>query len=173
MKCPYCKHDLAPGQKSCPWCGRTISPTKLAEELARDRERAEEEKIIEQLERGTCTFPVVTMSYIPGYEIVRVIGPVYGLTVRARGFGGQIAATFQQLVGGEITAYTSECIKARNESLARLILNAKKMGANAVVKVDFETSDIAGIVTIFSAYGTAVIIKPAGETRPQETEAKA
>jgi len=93
---------------------------------------------------------------------------VYGLTVRARGFGGQIAATFQQLVGGEITAYTSECVKARNQSLARLILNAKKMGANAVVKVDFETSDIAGIVTIFSAYGTAVVIKPAGETRPQQ-----
>jgi len=172
MKCPYCKHDLAPGQNSCPWCGRTISPTRLAEELARDRDRAEEEKIIEQLERGTCTFPVVTMPYVPGYEIVRVIGPVYGLTVRARGFGGQMAATIETLVGGEITAYTSECIKARNESLARLILNAKKMGANAVVKVDFETSGTPAIM-IFSAYGTAVIIKPAGETRPQETEAKA
>jgi uncharacterized protein YbjQ (UPF0145 family) len=123
------------------------------------RVQREEEKIIEQLERGTCTFPVVTMDYIPGYEIVRVIGPVYGLTVRARGFGGQIAASLQTLVGGEITSFVSECVKARNESLARLILHAKRLGANAVLKVDFETSGTPAI-TIFSAYGTAVIVKP-------------
>jgi len=63
------------------------------------------------------------------------------------------------LVGGEITSFVSECVKARNESLARLILHAKRLGADALIKVDFETSGTPAI-TIFSAYGTAVIVKP-------------
>jgi len=172
MRCPYCKHDLgvdviAQGTLSCPWCGKTINleEPKLVKAV---REREEEKRIIEQLERGICPFPVVTMSQVPGYEIVRVIGPVYGLTVRSRGFGGQIAATLQTMVGGEITAYTLECMKARNESLARLIMNAKRMGANAVVKVDFETSDLGGVATVFSAYGTAVVVRPIRELGTQQ-----
>ncbi len=65
------------------------------------------------------------------------------------------------MFGGEVTAYSSEVEKARNESMERLIENAKSVGANAVVRTDFETSDILnGTVTIFSAYGTAVIINP-------------
>lgn len=104
---------------------------------------------------------VVTTPDIPGYEIVRVLGPVYGLTVRTRGLGGQIAASIEGLFGGEVTSYTSECEKARKEALNRLIENARKMGANAVIGTDFETSDILqGTATVFAAYGTAVVAKP-------------
>jgi uncharacterized protein YbjQ (UPF0145 family) len=107
---------------------------------------------------------VVTTPEIPGYKIVRVLGPVHGLTVRTRGVGGKIIASIEGILGGEVTSYTSECEKARMESLNRLIENARRMGANAVVGVDFETSDILqGTATVFAAYGTAVIVKPKEE----------
>lgn len=104
---------------------------------------------------------VVTTPTVPGSEIVKVIGPVHGMSVRTRGMWGKFVAGLQSIVGGEVSAYTSECEKARNESLDRLIRNAKAVGANAVVGTDFETSDILnGTATIFSAHGTAVIIQP-------------
>jgi len=104
---------------------------------------------------------VVTTPTVPGYEIVKVLGAVSGLTVRTRGVGGKIVAGIEGIFGGEVTSYTSECEKARRESLQRLMENASRMGANAVVGTDFETSDILqGTATTFSAYGTAVVIKP-------------
>ncbi|NIP67418.1 heavy metal-binding domain-containing protein [Candidatus Bathyarchaeota archaeon] len=104
---------------------------------------------------------VVTTPIVPGYEVTRVLGPVHGITVRTRGVGGKIVAGIEGVFGGEVTSYTSECEKARTESLNRLIENTKKMGGNAVIGADFETSDILnGTATIFSAWGTAVTVKP-------------
>ena len=105
---------------------------------------------------------VVTTPGLPGYDIVKVLGTIHGLTVRTRGVGGKIVAGIEGLFGGEVTSYSSECEKARQESLDRLVENARKIGANAVVSVDFETSDILqGTATVFATYGTAVIVKPA------------
>lgn len=105
---------------------------------------------------------IVTTPTLPGYEIVKVLGPVHGLTVRTRGVGGKFVAGIEGIFGGEVTSYTSECEKARRESLDRLTENAKRMGANAIIGADFETSDILnGTATIFSAWGTAVTVKPA------------
>ena len=93
------------------------------------------------------------------------MGAIHGLTVRTRGVGGKFVAGIEGIFGGEVTAYTSECEKARRESLSRLIENARRIGANAVLSVDFETADILnGTATIFSAYGTAVIAKPIEES---------
>ena len=104
---------------------------------------------------------VITTPSLPGYEIVKILGPVHGLTVRTRGVGGKFVASIEGVFGGEVTSYTSECEKARKESLDRLVEKAKRMGANAIIGVDFETSDILqGTATLFSAYGTAVIVKP-------------
>jgi uncharacterized protein YbjQ (UPF0145 family) len=104
---------------------------------------------------------VVTISSIPGYEIVKALGTVHGMTVRTRGVGGKIMAGIEGMFGGEVTSYSSEAEKARKESMERLIDHAKSVGADAVVRTDFETSDILnGTATIFSAYGTAVTIKP-------------
>jgi len=103
---------------------------------------------------------VVTTPTVPGYDIIKVLGAVSGITVRTRGIGGKIVAGVEGLFGGEVTAYTSECEKARRESLQRLIENAERIGANAVVGADFETSEILqSTATVFSAYGTAVVIK--------------
>ncbi|MEM2136684.1 MAG: YbjQ family protein [Candidatus Methanomethylicia archaeon] len=100
---------------------------------------------------------LVTTPYIPGYKIIEVVGPVYGLTIRTRGLGGRFAATIEALFGGEITAFVYEFEKARIEALLRLIDKARKLGANAIIDLDFETTDIlAGSAIAFSVYGTAV-----------------
>jgi len=102
---------------------------------------------------------------MPGYEITKVLGTVHGMTVRTRGVGGKIIAGIEGVFGGEVTSYTSECEKARKESLKRLIDNATRIGANAIIGADFETSDILqGSATVFAAWGTAVIIKPIKKT---------
>jgi len=107
---------------------------------------------------------VVTTPTVPGYDIVKVLGAVHGITVRTRGVGGKIVAGIEGILGGEVTAYTSECEKARRESLNRLIENASQMGANAIVGVEFETSDILqGTATVFATYGTAVVVRPIEE----------
>jgi len=103
---------------------------------------------------------VVTTPNLPGYEIVEVLGTIHGLTVLTRGVGGKIVAGIEGIFGGEVTAYTSECEKARQESMNRLVENARSIGANAVLAVDFETADILqGTATVFSAYGTAVVAR--------------
>ena len=104
---------------------------------------------------------VVTTPTVSGYDIVKVLGAVHGLTVRTRGVGGKIVAGIQGMFGGEVTSYSSEAEKARRDSLKRLVEKAAEMGANAIVGADFETSDILrGTATLFSAYGTAVVIEP-------------
>ncbi len=109
---------------------------------------------------------VVTTPTVPGYDIVKVLGTVHGLTVRTRGVGGKIVAGIEGIFGGEVTSYSSEAEKARRDSLKRMIENASKMGANAVVGADFETSDILqGTATLFSAYGTAVVVKTIEEKK--------
>jgi uncharacterized protein YbjQ (UPF0145 family) len=108
---------------------------------------------------------VVTTPTLPGYRVVRVLGVVTGLTVRTRGVGGKFVAGIEGMFGGEVTTYSSEAEKARRESLQRLIDKATAMGANAVIAADFETSDILqGMATLFSAYGTAVVVEPATDT---------
>ena len=110
---------------------------------------------------------VVTTPTIPNYRILRIIGPVYGMTIRSRGMGGKFVAGIQSMFGGEITSYVSELENARSESLQRLMESAKNMGANAVVATDFETSDILqSTAIVFSTYGTAVFAEPLGQ---QET----
>jgi uncharacterized protein YbjQ (UPF0145 family) len=105
---------------------------------------------------------VVTTPTLPGYRIVKVLGVVHGLTVRTRGVGGKFVAGIEGMFGGEVTTYSSEAEKARRESLQRLIDKATGIGANAVIGADFETSDILqGTATLFSAYGTAVVVEPA------------
>lgn len=106
------------------------------------------------------TILVVTTPTVAGYEVVKALGPVHGLTVRTRGVGGKIMAGIEGIFGGEVTSYSSEIEKARQESLNRLVEKASKIRANALVGTDFETSDILqGTATVFSVYGTAVIIR--------------
>ena len=136
--CKKCGTESTADAKFCPKCGASFAAATTKSKLM-----------------------VVTTSTIPGYEIVEALGIVHGMTVRTRGVGGKIMAGIEGMFGGEVTSYSSEAEKARKESMERLIENAKSVGANAIVRTDFETSDILnGTATIFSAYGTGVIIKP-------------
>ncbi len=102
---------------------------------------------------------VVTLNEIPGYKVKKVVGLVSGLTARTRGVGGKFVAGIESMVGGEVTSFTSEIEKARAEALERLKKNAKAMGANAVLKTDFETTEVYVSTVLFSATGTAAIIE--------------
>ena len=102
-----------------------------------------------------CTTPT-----IPGYKITRVLGIVSGMAVRTRGLGGKFIAGIQSMIGGEVTAFTEEVIKARNEAMRRVMEQAGGLGANAVIGLDFETSEVFETVVLISATGTAVIAEP-------------
>jgi uncharacterized protein YbjQ (UPF0145 family) len=108
-------------------------------------------------------FKVVTTPTIPGYKITKVFGIVTGLSPRTRGIGGVISGMIQSIGGGEITAFTSEIEKARVDAIARAIQQARNRGANAIVGLDLETSDVGGessFITLISATGTAVVVEP-------------
>jgi uncharacterized protein YbjQ (UPF0145 family) len=103
---------------------------------------------------------VVTTPYLPGYRISRVIGATFGLIVRSRGLGRNIVAGFRSLGGGEITEYTPLLEQVRHQALERLTAHAKSLGANAVVGVRFDTSEMGEVMTEVLAYGTAVVVEP-------------
>ena len=106
-------------------------------------------------------FIIVTTPTVAGYKIKKVLGMVTGLTPRTRGFGGVFRGSLQSLKGGEVKAFTSEIEKARIQATERAIAKAKEMGANAIIGMDMETSDIGQTnITLISATGTAVIIEP-------------
>ncbi|MGW4529880.1 YbjQ family protein [Nocardia sp. NPDC004340] len=110
-------------------------------------------------------FPILvsTMNDVPGQEIVRVIGEVAGLTVRSRGLGANFAAGFRALGGGEIHEYTQLLYQSRHEAIMRMCQHAMAYGANAVVAMRFDCNEIANTMSEVAAYGTAVVVKPAGE----------
>lgn len=99
---------------------------------------------------------VVTTPELPGYEIQEIFGLVRGNTTRARFVGRDIIAGLKMIVGGEISEYTELLTDARDQAMDRMIDEAEKLGANAVVNMRFSTSAIAGGTSEILAYGTAV-----------------
>ena len=103
---------------------------------------------------------VTTTENVPGHQVVRVLGQVFGVVVRSRGIGGNIAAGLRSIVGGEIPEYTRLVEDTRRHAVDRLIANAVTMGANAVVMMRFDSGEIAQSMNEVVAYGTAVILDP-------------
>ncbi|MCC6023149.1 MAG: YbjQ family protein [Thaumarchaeota archaeon] len=102
---------------------------------------------------------LVTTPSIPGYRVKRVLGVVHGMTARTRGVGGRFIASIQAAFGGEVSAFTMEMQKAKEEALRRLVEEARKLGANAVVGIDFETTEVFQTVVLVSVHGTAVEVE--------------
>jgi uncharacterized protein YbjQ (UPF0145 family) len=102
----------------------------------------------------------VTTPTVPGYHVKRVIAIVTGLTARTRGVGGKIVAGIESMFGGEVSAFTSEIEKARVEAMERMKEKARRVGANAIIGLDIETSDVLQGTILISATGTAVVIEP-------------
>lgn len=112
-------------------------------------------------------FMVVSTNYISGYRIKDTMGFTYGLVVRSRGLGGNIVAGLRTIFGGEIKEYTELLNEARQNALDRCVEHAKSIGANAVINVRFDSSEIGTNMSEIIAYGTAVVIeKDDKETQP-------
>jgi uncharacterized protein YbjQ (UPF0145 family) len=102
---------------------------------------------------------LTTTDTIEGRRIIKTLGLVRGNTIRARHIGNDIMACLRNIVGGEITNYTKMMAESREQALDRMIEDARKLGANAIVQVRFSTSMIMTAASEILAYGTAVIIE--------------
>lgn len=102
---------------------------------------------------------IVTTNEVHQKKIVEVIGLVQGSTVKAKHIGRDIGASFKTLVGGEIKGYSDLMREARDEALQRMIEEAEKLGANAIVGMRYQTSQIMQTASEVIAYGTAVKIQ--------------
>ena len=105
---------------------------------------------------------VVTTEGVVHYRIIETKGQVFGVVVRSRGLGGNIMAGLRSLAGGEITEYTQLLEEARRHAIDRMVQNASVMGANAIVRMQFDSSEIGQTMSEIVAYGTAVVIEPEG-----------
>ena len=109
---------------------------------------------------------IATAPYVAGYRVQETKGQVFGLVVRSRGLGGNLVAGLRSIVGGEIHEYTSLLEDTRRQALDRLVKNATLLGANAVVSMRFDSSELSGTMSEIVAYGTAVVVAPDGSTAP-------
>jgi uncharacterized protein YbjQ (UPF0145 family) len=148
MFCQRCGKTVADGSAFCPYCGNDLRQQTTARVSGG---------------MGAASSPQVlllTANYASGYRIDRVIGMVYGITVRSRGIGGNIVAGLRTIAGGEIREYTELAQQARQEALDRLAAHAKELGANAVLSIMFDSTEMAQSMSEIIAFGTAVVVSP-------------
>jgi uncharacterized protein YbjQ (UPF0145 family) len=103
---------------------------------------------------------VTTAFTLDGYRVVRNLGVVRGITVRSRSLIGNIGAALQTVVGGNITLYTRLCEQTRAEAFEIMLLHAAEIGANAIVGMRYDATEIMTGVTEVLAYGSAVVVEP-------------
>ena len=114
---------------------------------------------------------ITTTENIPEARVVKTLGQVFGLTVRSRSLGGNIAAVLKSLVGGEIRSYVKLNEDARRQAIDRMVQNAAAMGANAVTMMRFDSTEMGRSMSEIVAYGTARVVEwPPG---PDETAGQA
>ena len=111
-------------------------------------------------ENATGTFPVTTALELHGMTVEQDLGLAFGLVVRSMGFAKQVGAAFKQLRQGEVGQYTELLEDSRRHAVDRMIENARLLGANAVVAMRFDGSEIGQQLTEIVAYGTAVVVRP-------------
>jgi uncharacterized protein YbjQ (UPF0145 family) len=103
---------------------------------------------------------IVTTNDLPGWEIQRVCGEVFGLTVRSRNAFSQFGAGLKSMFGGELQGMTKNLAESRTEAMGRLTAEARNRGGNAIVAMRFDTTEIGEVWTEICAYGTAVQAVP-------------
>jgi uncharacterized protein YbjQ (UPF0145 family) len=108
------------------------------------------------------THPLTTTAFeLPGYRVAKSFGVVRGIVVRSRSLIGNIGAGFQAIFGGNISLYTQLCERARADAFNQMLLHAGQLGANAVVGVRYDATEIAAGITEVICYGTAVSVESA------------
>jgi uncharacterized protein YbjQ (UPF0145 family) len=104
---------------------------------------------------------VTTTENVPNHRVIAVKGECFGVVVRSRGLAGNVVAGLRSIVGGEIKEYTELLEQARRHAIDRMVENATLMGANAIVMMRFDSSEIGQTMSEIVAYGTAVMLDPA------------
>ena len=150
MQCTSCDGSIPDDARFCIFCGAVVAPAQTGP--------------TQRLAAGTAAAldPIMVSSAftLPGFRIVRSLGIVRGLTVRSASVGGQVAAAFQSLTGGNIRAMTRVCEHARTEAYTMILEHAAQLGANGIIGFAYDTTEIAQGMTEVLAYGTAVIVEP-------------
>jgi uncharacterized protein YbjQ (UPF0145 family) len=103
---------------------------------------------------------ITTTPFVAGHRVTESKGQVFGLVVRSRGLVGNLTAAVRSLAGGEITEYTELLEDTRRQAIDRMVANATLMGANAVISMRFDSSELNNSMSEIVAYGTAVVIEP-------------
>jgi uncharacterized protein YbjQ (UPF0145 family) len=104
---------------------------------------------------------ITTAFNVDGYRVKQNLGVVRGIVVRSRSVFGTIGASFQTLVGGNITLFTELCEKTRKDSFELMVLHAEELGANGIIGFRYDANEVMSGVTEVLAYGTAVILEKA------------
>ncbi|KAK4659239.1 hypothetical protein QC762_108440 [Podospora pseudocomata] len=110
-----------------------------------------------------------TMFDVPGYRVVKVLGAVYGITVRSRNWAAGMSMVLKSVVGGELKWFTNLLYSARNDAISRIVAETQSRGGNAVIALRFDAGDMGGFAQV-CAYGTAAVIEKIDqsvETHPQ------
>ena len=145
-RCPSCGDSNEESAKFCMSCGRSLT-------------QSEEEGGTTSAHGGIAHYMVSTTFDLPGHEIQRNLGLVRGIVVRSRSIIGTVGASLQTLVGGDISLFTELCENTRSDAFERMLQHAAQIGANAVVGVRYDATEIMNGVTEVLSYGTAVIVE--------------
>jgi uncharacterized protein YbjQ (UPF0145 family) len=159
MFCPKCGKQVDDNAGFCPSCGTILKPSQAARVVSQST------TTITTKPTTTAMIMLLTSNYAPGYRTEKVLGLVYGITVRSRGLGGNLIAGLRTIGGGEIVEYTELAHQARQQALDRLAEQAIAMGANAVLSVMFDSSELGQTMEEIIAFGTAVVISPTTEAQ--------
>src|SRR5438132_9767330 len=102
---------------------------------------------------------ITTANDLPGYEVTETLGEVFGLTVRSRNIGSQLGAGLKSILGGELKGMTKALAESREQVIQRMVDEAEAKGANAIIAMRFDTSEMGSNWTEICAYGTAVRVR--------------
>ena len=139
--CPKCRFQNSENANYCTSCGGALSR-------------------MEPSGSAVSHHMVSTTFDLFGHRVVQNLGVVRGIVVRSRSIVGTVGASLQTLVGGDISLFTELCEKTRNDAFERMLQHAEDLGANAVIGVRYDATEIMNGVTEVLAYGTAVIVQP-------------
>ena len=115
----------------------------------------------EALKRSLMKHPMTSTTFeIEGHRIVKQLGVVRGITVRSRSILGTLGASLQTIVGGNITLFSELCEKTRGEAFDMMVAHSEQIGANAVVGIRYDATEVMDGVTEVLCYGTAVVVEP-------------
>lgn len=146
VQCPKCHFENEPGAAECMKCGVIFSKYSATPHRA-----------------GVITHDMTSTTFeLPGHQVVQNLGLVRGIVVRSRSVVGTLGASLQTLVGGDITLFTELCENTRNDAYERMLQHAAERGANAVIGVRYDATEVMQGVTEVLAYGTAVVAQKAG-----------